>query len=870
MQLKEYQQRVIERLDQYLKALKTENETATDFVEFQKARGKDVILADYCKNAWDKLNEKRVLDHFVDKKGESHIPDYLSRYDGIDRSIPNVCLKVPTGGGKTLLAASAIERINTDYFNRQTGFILWIVPSDSIYKQTWKNLANREHPYRQILERASGGRVRLFEKTDAFTKYDVRESLCVMLLMLQSSARKSKETLRMFRDSGKFISFFPEVDDFIENDKLLGQVPNLDINDLGDSNISGPLGLSIKQSLGNVMKLLRPIVIIDEGHKAYSKTARQTLNGFNPRFILELSATPNTGRERASNVLVDVPGTALKEEQMIRLPINISNYDKADWKYTLAQANDKLNRLTKSAKKLESFDGRYIRPIMLIRVDRTGKDQRDGRHIHAEDAREYLIEKLGINPDSINIKSATLDEIGDSDLLSKFSEVQYIITKDALREGWDCPFAYMLTILSKTTAPTALTQMIGRILRQPEAAITSLQPLNESYVFCFDQEVQNAVESVRKGLEGEGLTGLGKEIVGHNNGNGIGVKKIRLNRKDKFSDLKILLPRILHKNGKSNYRVMDYSKDVLSALDWDSFSFTRKDTFTPDMQAKLEKTLTLIDVDRSETGQMDLVFEKDSEILEDEFDLDIPFMVRQLMDVIPNPWQGMRILSETLDSLSDKEINPQKIYSNRLYLLKLIRNDLQNQIDLVSEEIFRRKLENRDIIFQLVGSTDSNANFELAELIDMVVTEEDKVLHKRNAENFDNCLFEKVYEKEFNQLEKNVAWYLDGNDAIKWWHRLISRQDYYLQGWQRNKIYPDFLVCLKDLGKGKRQFMVLETKGKHLKGNDDTEYKRKLFDLLTQHSATAIEAGEVQIGKDRHKMIFKMLMEDNWKEEISI
>ena len=120
---------------------------------------------------------------------------------------------MPTGGGKTLLAACTLERIQTDYFKLQTGFVLWVVPSDAIYRQTWKQLANREHPYRQILERASGGRVKLLEKDDAFTRRDVEGQLCVMLLMLPSAARKSKETLRLFRDSGRFISFFPIEDD---------------------------------------------------------------------------------------------------------------------------------------------------------------------------------------------------------------------------------------------------------------------------------------------------------------------------------------------------------------------------------------------------------------------------------------------------------------------------------------------------------------------------------------------------------------------------------------------------------------------------------------------------------------------------------
>ena len=82
-------------------------------------------------------------------------------------------------------------------------------------------------------------------------------------------------------------------------------------------------------------------------------------------------------------------------------------------------------------------------------------------------------------------------------------------------------------------------------------------------------------------------------------------------------------------------------------------------------------------------------------------------------------------------------------------------------------------------------------------------------------------LFDKVYEKDVNPtLEKPVAWYLDGDNSVHWWHRLVAKQDYHLQGWQRNKVYPDFLVCLQDNPDGSKKFMVLETKGKQLKGND--------------------------------------------------
>ena len=292
MKLKDYQIEVLERLSRYISRLESKRADAEDYVQFQRAKGREVLASDYCRDAWDSLNAEEALPYSRDKDGVLHLLPYVPRSDGVRHPIPNVCIKIPTGGGKTLLGCGAVERINVEYFKKQTGFVLWVVPSDAIYRQTWRTFANREHPYRQMLERAAAGRVRLLERGDHFTRQDVDEQLCVMLLMLQASARKTKDQLRMFKDSGQFTSFFPDVDDALANNALFEQVPNLSTGGLEVAQ-----NLSVLQSLGNVLRLIRPIIIIDEGHKAYSEIALSTLCGFNPRFILELSATPNTGKE---------------------------------------------------------------------------------------------------------------------------------------------------------------------------------------------------------------------------------------------------------------------------------------------------------------------------------------------------------------------------------------------------------------------------------------------------------------------------------------------------------------------------------------------------------------------------------------------
>ena len=171
-------------------------------------------------------------------------------------------------------------------------------------------------------------------------------------------------------------------------------------------------------------------MILDEAHKAYgSKKAEnnrqfvEAVNRLNPRFVLELSATPKLG---ISNILVNISGVALKDEEMIKLPIQLRNFNNPDWKYTLAKTIAERDELEEAAKQFDSTDNRYIRPIAVIRVDNTGKKQRDGIRVHAEDVRDEL-QELGVSPAHIKVKSSELDELTGLDLLSPLCSVRYII-----------------------------------------------------------------------------------------------------------------------------------------------------------------------------------------------------------------------------------------------------------------------------------------------------------------------------------------------------------------------------------------------------------------------------------------------------------
>ena len=661
MELKCYQSAALDAFTRWRDALEKARIDSDAAVKALEGINPDMAadVRDYPKTAWKQLAHTGGV---AEGAGE-----YVSRTDDAGRPIPHVCFKVPTGGGKTLLAAAALERLN-----RQTGLVLWITPTRAIYQQTKDALWNREHPYRQTLERASGGRVKVMEKDDPFTRADVANYMCVMLLMLPAAnRRKGKEFLRMFRDSGRYPTLFPDSDDPLGDGRLLEQHPDLE-RISGGGLLERIIGSSpVKHSLFNVFKMLRPVVVLDEAHKAYGAKKRESneefaraINRLDPSLVIELSATPNRG---ISNLLVDITGEELKKEEMIKLPVQVASSNNVDWHHTLSEAHDKLESLHDEAQSFRHGGGRYIRPIAVVRVERTGKDQRDGERIHAEDVREYLTQNLGVPASEVRVKSSDNDELGREDLLSEYSEVRWIITKSALMEGWDCPFAYLLVMLDNTQAQRAITQLVGRVMRQPYAQRTEREALDQCYVYCHNTNVGKAVEQVKNGLEQEGLTGLGDAVTSASGD----FKRVTVKRRKKFSGSDIFLPMVLHKEG-DGWTELNYQRHILPSIDWDDIHAPNPQSNMPDSAVWQSATV--------DVGDALPVFHADRELHIDK-SVKISWFARRLSDVVPNTWQAARIAQELMDKLRAAGDSDDAIHDKRSYLAHALREHVTSALE---------------------------------------------------------------------------------------------------------------------------------------------------------------------------------------------
>ena len=802
MELKEYQSAALDAFVRWRVALddaRANSEVAAAVLMDAGVAVPDAVT-NYPASAWRQLSESGgVADPTA---------SYVSRTDEAGRPIPHVCFKVPTGGGKTLLAAAALERLN-----RPTGLTLWIAPTRAIYEQTIEALRSREHPYRQTLERASGGRVKLLEKDDPFTAADVANYMCVMMLMLPATNRqKGRDFLRMFRDSGRYPTLFPDTDDLLGDAALLNEHP-----DLERTSENGP----VKHSLFNVFKMLRPVVVLDEAHKAYGARRRESneefarsVNRLDPSLVIELSATPNGG---ISNLLVDISGVELKSEEMIKLPVRVTSHVGADWQYTLAQSHEELERLDADAQALQMSEGRYIRPIAVVRVERTGRDQRDGERVHAEDVREYLIQNLGVPPEAVAVKSSDLDELSGVDLLSEYSAVRWVITKAALMEGWDCPFAYLLVMLDNTRAQRAITQLVGRVMRQPHARRTQREPLDQCYVYCWNTDVGRAVAQVKQGLEQEGLTGLGDEVTATSGD----VTRMTFRRRDRFRNEDIFLPLVLHKSDEE-WLELDYQRDILPAIDWDAIGAQDPQSAFPD---RARRQTASVDV-----GGAVPTFGTD-EVLDIDRTLRLSWFTRRLADVVPNPWQAARMGQDLLDKLRVAGEADDSIFDRRSYLAFALREHAASEVERQAENVFHGKLNRGEIRFDLeVGQP----SFRMVDSYEIPVSEDLGLLARNDGRPVQISLFEPVYAQQFDsQMERNFARYLDEQKALRWWHRVAVRQrgDYYLRGWKQDRIWPDFIAMAGETA-GKPHVLVFETKGEHLMGNPDTEYKQRVMETL--------------------------------------
>ncbi len=388
---------------------------------------------------------------------------------------PYICLRVPTGGGKTLIAAHAVGTIAKHLGHQDRPLCLWVTPSTPICCQTLQGLKDRDHPYHEALRRSLGNEaieVISIEDARSMNRSMLTSTAVVVVTTIQSYRIDDTDGRKIYEDNGYLMDHFSGMPPWLREQ------------------LAEPDDGMVRLSLANVMKMRGPIVIMDESHNARTRISFESLARFSPLAVLELTATPlkvhdEANEKYASNVLHHVPALQLKKEGMIKLPVEMES--RGDWLEVLARAVELRDDLERQAVEFRKKSGRYIRPIALIQA----QPRNQNRETHTIEAvMAAMVGQLKVPKEYVR----THDEIDGEDFRSEKCDVRYIVTVEKLREGWDCPFAYVLGSIGNVATETAVEQLLGRVMRMPHAIPTGISELDRAYAVV---QSTNVVETAK-------------------------------------------------------------------------------------------------------------------------------------------------------------------------------------------------------------------------------------------------------------------------------------------------------------------------------------------------------------------------------------
>ena len=847
MELKSYQRKVIDNLEDYLGYVQEHKSLSKSFDQYWE----------------DKIGPYNPLD------GTGMEP-----YKNNIANAAHVCIKVPTAGGKTFIAVNALHSIFSAYDAAKPKAVIWLVPWSNLLQQTVTALSDAGHPYRQKLNALFNNRVEIYQKSDLlqgsnFNPTVVKDQLSIFVMSFASLRASNKEDRKVFQENGQLESF---VSHFKDSKHILDGVDDT--------------------ALINVLRYLNPVLVVDESHNAESDLSVDMLKNLNPSFIIDLTATPKEN----SNIVSLVPAIELKKEHMVKLPVIVyNNHDKTEVINNALHLQRKLENLAIAQ---EAAGGKYIRPIVLFQAQPKTKDD----NTTFEKLKEQLL-SIGIPESHIKIKTANIDELKGIDLMDKDCEVRYIITINALKEGWDCPFAYILASLADKSSAVDVEQILGRVLRQPYVQRHKSFQLNLSYVLTASAKFNETLQSIVKGLQESGfsekefrkvdkMTAEGKaaavlqpieqflfpeqekeETIDNSRVNfdpNINVnpsneaykptaaiaeietiaeeENRRLERQIEEQENQPTDENIFEEMGEKvkRYKVKDSYKEFIEKITFPQFfiKVAASDIFGTDEELlnresllkdfKLSEEDIKIDYEQisSDLYKVDLEESSKDEFVPKFTKIEDSMVKDPIADyILAKPKDGqiidithqiMKVIG-SMYPIADQEI---KTYINRI--LNSMNAEQLRDI-LVRKYSYTAKF--KDKIREL---SDAYAEVRFLDLLKSkkintkaVWKLGQEIVPGKTASSIGNSLYEK--EGSMNGFEDRVALEIGTSANIEFWHRNLERgKGFYINGYKANH-YPDFIMQTKS---GKT--ILIETKGDHLDGSDSeakcrlgTEWERQ-------------------------------------------
>ncbi len=840
MELKNYQIQVISDLERFLELL----------IEKQS-------ISSAYSTLW---NEKGV------NVGIDGMPPYKTELAGV----PQVCFKVPTGGGKTFLAANSIKPIFDSMPHIHPKAVVWLVPSDAILTQTYRTLTDKNHDYRKKIDVDFGNKVEIYSKQQLlngqnFNPTSVSDNLSVFVLSYDSFRTSKKDGRKAYQENGSLLPFVR----FKQDSGSL----------LEDTD---------ETALIQVIRKLNPVVIVDESHHATSKLSKEMLQNFNPSFVLDLTATPKNG----SNIISFVDARQLKAENMVKLPVIV--YNRKSQEDVFVSAISLRRKLENEAVEEQKNGGRYIRPIVLFQAQpRTNDDST------TYDKIKHTLIDMGIPESEIAIKTADRDELKNIDLSSHDCSIRYIITVNALKEGWDCPFAYILATVANRTSSIDVEQILGRILRLPNTRKNEREVLNLSYVITSSNAFYATLDKVVEGLNAAGFTSKDYRIDDYVEQDtefsveqaGNIQTELKLdndvtddtnNVSDEIDPLNIdfvreqISPFVNNDNmeSQSQSEVNDVVTDMLdhaktqNELYWQDFEETEEYLPVPPEVGNKMKHYKVNQLYASEAGQIEIpqfmietgrslfsehehqvltkenlyagfsLLDKDTVIDFDSIDSEIARIDIDDSDAMPKAWKLQGFDSQNVKQWFDEQPSDRKMrLCKDMIIKKLSKNnaindrDLEVYVDRIIQNLTEDQLTDMEqtpgiYVLKINKKVNSLLN-EYAKKMFFEWVEQDKISCQSSYKlpkeisptetiaSIPKSLYNEE-EKFDTEYERKVVMELSSLNNIKWWHRNMARKGFAING--AVNAYPDLMVRTES---GK--LLLIETKGDQLENSESRE-----------------------------------------------
>lgn len=678
---------------------------------------------------------------------------------------PFLCIKIPTGGGKTLVGCHAIVSIIQKVLEHkmERGIVMWFAPSEAIKTQTIRKFKDRKDWHRRTLDEAFENGVRIFSNEEALRirKEDVDDNLCIIISSLEAFRKEKKlqNKYKVYQENGALLNFFENI-----NDESILEKDEED---------------TVINSLANVIRMDNPLIVIDEGHKTQTKLSIDFLSDLNPSFIVEYTATPRKG----SNVLVDISASALKAENMVKIPIVLESTNQ--WSNAIVRGIERRDELEKDAKKVKK---EYIRPITLIQAQPESKTK---QNVTVDEVKKFLL-NAKIPEEQIAIKTSKQNDLDGVDLFTKKCKIRYIITVSALAEGWDCSFAYVLISVANVGAKIAVEQIIGRILRMPYAEKKNIESLNSSYIFASAKNFNEAANQIIRGLEDNGYSKY--DIVNASQN----TTKYELEVERAFKE--------------------DFAVPMMS-LDGDKLAF--EDLIGEKFELSKQNAEFDFEIHFDSDGRAIIDIEDDKWTKGRQQMLHLTYKDKNFSEVELTQWLDKK-LRFTILAKQDKVAFIKKAITHQRKKKSLaelsvnrylFRDRLNKAINDVLEAYAKKQFD----------SELKKGNIKLKSFETFPVS---IILNQEIPQKFNKSYYEKVDKLNKEELNFIERLDLDCLSNIEFWLRNREKKDpFYIQGWKKCKFYPDFVAKTK-----KGNIVALEWKGEDRVSNEDTEHKMAIAD----------------------------------------